>query len=428
MGYFGEGQEIVFTEPVFKKNSSSMDGVLAGLDEMEKMDVDLLNGHVVFYGTCLMDSYPAAEISKLANAKFLKKNMLFREIAPGLQKMEQEVKQMAREILGLPNDIRVNLTSGGTESLYCGINAAYQWAKENKPDMKEPEIVVPYSMHAAVSKWCHYTGIKLKRVPLGENLRADVKAMENAITNNTFYIAGSAPCWPYGLYDPIEEIAALAEKYNLWMHVDACLGGYQSPFVEKATGEPFPMWRISEIPGVFSMSADIHKHAYSAKPCSSIFFKTKELQEYHWIHPADWPSGPYDTEAMLGSTTAGSIASAWAVMKLLGEEGYLELAKKTLAARERYIEGINSIPDLKTWDTDLSVMVVDTGEVDTVAIMSGLFERGLPVLPIYQPILFQFTLDPVPLEVVDNFIKNLAEVTEGVKAGKINSDFLLSML
>ena len=99
MGYFGEGQEIVFTEPVFKKQGGSIDGVLAGLDEIEKMDMDLLNGHVVFYATTLMDTFPAAEISKQANAKFLKKNMLFRENAPGLQKIDQEVKQMAREIL-----------------------------------------------------------------------------------------------------------------------------------------------------------------------------------------------------------------------------------------------------------------------------------------------------------------------------------------
>ncbi len=428
MGYFGEGQELVFTEPVFKKEGASKDGVLAGLDELEKMDMDMLNGHVIFYGTCLVDTLPAAEISKLANTKFLKKNMLFREIAPGLQKMDQEVKQMAREILGLPNDVRVNITSGGSESLYCGINAAYWWAKEHKPNIKEPEIIVPYSMHAAVSKWCHYADIKLKRVPLGPDYRADVKAMEEAITENTFYIAGSAPCWPYGLYDPIEEIAALAEKYNLWMHVDACLGGYQAPFVEKLTGKPFPKWRIGQIPSISSMSADVHKHAYSAKPCSTIFFKNKELQEFHWIHPSDWPSGPYDTEAMLGSTSGGSVASAWAVMKLLGEEGYLELGQKSLDARKRYTEGINSIEGLKVWDNDLSVLVFETGDLDAVSVISGFFQRGMPVLPVYQPMLIQLTVDPVPLEVVDNFLKNLREVVEGVKKGEITGEFLATLM
>jgi sphinganine-1-phosphate aldolase len=428
MGYFGEGQEMVFSEPVFKREGSSMDGVLAGLDEIEKMDMDAMNGHVIFYATTLMDTLPAAELSKLANARFLKKNMLFREIAPGLQKMDQELKQMAREILGLSNDIRVNLTSGGSESLYCGINAAYQWAKEHKPNIKDPEIVVPYSIHAAVSKWCHYADIKIKRIPVGPDYRADVKAMENAITENTFLIAGSAPCWPYGLFDPIEELAALAERYNLWMHVDACIGGYQAPFVEKLTGNPFPKWRIGQVPGVSSMSADIHKHAYSAKPCSSIFFKNKDLQEFHWFHPSDWPSGPYDTEAMLGSFTAGSVASAWAVMKFLGEDGYLELAQKTLVARKRYVEGINSIKGLKAWDTDLSVLVFETGDIDAVSVISGFFERGIPILPIYQPMLIQLALDPVPVEVVDNFLKHLGEVVDGVKKGEITAEFLASVL
>lgn len=175
------------------------------------------------------------------------------------------------------------------------------------------------------------------------------------------------------------------------------------------------------------MSADLHKHAYSAKPCSTIFFKNKELQEYHWFHPADWPSGPYDTEAMLGSTTAGSVASAWAVMKLLGEEGYLELAQKMLDARKRYIDGINNIKGLKTWDSDLCVLVFETGELDAVSVISGFFERGIPVLPIYQPMLIQLALDPVPAEVVDNFLRNLSEIVDGVRAGKITADFLAKL-
>jgi glutamate/tyrosine decarboxylase-like PLP-dependent enzyme len=211
------------------------------------------------------------------------------------------------------------------------------------------------------------------------------------------------------------------------MHVDACIGGYQAPFVEKLTGKPFPKWRISQVPGICSMSADIHKHAYSAKPCSTIFFKNKELQEYHWYHPADWPSGPYDTEAMLGSFTAGSVASAWAVMKFLGEEGYLELAQKTLDARKRYIEGINKIEGLKTWESDLCVLVFEAVDLDAMAVISGFFERKIPVLPIYQPMLIQFALDPVPAEVVDNFLKNLAEIVDGVRAGTITAEYLAKL-
>jgi len=427
MGYFGEGQDVVFDGPVFPKQGGTTDGVLADLDAVYNMDADPVRGHVIMYATTLMDDHPVTEVCRRAYAKYMKKNMLVREIAPGLQKLEQEVKRMAIEILGIPESTRVNITSGGSESLYCAINAAYQYAKENKPEITEPEVVAPYSIHAAFSKWCHYTGIKLKRVPLGADYRGDAKAMEAAITPNTILLAGSAPCWPYGLYDPIEEIAALGEKHGIWVHVDACIGGYQAAFVEKL-GVELPKWRLGQIPGVYSLSADLHKHAYAAKPCSTIFFRDKELQSHHWFHPADWPSGPYSTEALMGSFPAASVASAWAVMRFLGEEGYLELAQATLDARARYVEGINSIDGMRCWDTDLCVLVFETGELDTLAVMAGLFERESFVFPIYQPMLIQLAVDPVPVEVVDSFVGDLREVAEGVRAGKITSEPLMKLL
>ncbi len=427
MGYFGQGQDVTFDGPVFPKTGGTKEQVLGELERIYNLDADEKHGHVMLYALTLMEQHPASEVCREAYSKYLKKNMLVRELAPGLQKLEQEVKRMAIEMLSLPDTTRVNITSGGSESIYCGINAAYQWAKETKPEITKPEIVVPYSIHAAFSKWCHYTGINIKRIALDKNHRADLAAMEAAITSNTIMLAGSAPCWSYGLYDPIEELAAMAEKHGLWMHCDGCLGAYQAAFVEKL-GLTMPKWRIGDIPGISSMSADLHKNAYAAKPCSTIFFRDKELQNYHWFHPADWPSGPYATEAMMGSFPAGSIASAWAVMNFLGEDGYRELAQTALDARARYIKGINSIDGFRCWDTDLCVLVFETGELDTLAVLAGLFERQSFVFPIYQPMMIQISVDPVTPEVVDQFIANLREVADGVRAGKITSEPLLEMM
>lgn len=428
MGYFGSGQEIVFDGPVLPAQGADMGSVESMLEEVDAMDVDQIRGHVIFYATLVMGDSSVAQISRLAHGRFMEKNMLMREFAPGLQKLEQEVKQMAKEMMELPGDIRVNITGGGSESLYCSINSAFQWAKQNKPGMTTPEIVVPYTMHAAVSKWCHYTGIKIKRVPVGKDFRADVQAMEQAVTKDTFYIAGSAPCWPYGLYDPIEKIARVAEKHGLWMHVDACLGGYQAPFVEMASEKKFPAWRIGRVPGVMSMSADLHKHGYAAKPISTIFYLNKEVQQFHWSHPADWPDGKYASESMMGSFPAGSVASAWAVMKHLGRDGYLMLAKKALAARNKYEAGINAIDGLKTWKTDLGVMLFESGEMDTLAILSGLIQEKCYALPCYQPMLIKIAADPVSDEVIDNFLFTLEKVVKGVANGTITSEYLLKFM
>jgi sphinganine-1-phosphate aldolase len=423
MGYFGEGQDVVFAGPVFPKEGKSKEAVEERLNEIWDQDANPVDGHVMIYATTLMDSHLVNEVSKMAFSKYLKKNMLVKEIAHGLQTIEQELKRMVVEVLNAPDGARVNITSGGSESLYCAINAAYQWAKVNRPEVTAPEIVAPYSIHAAFSKWCHYTGIKLVRVPLGPDFRADVGALEKAVTKNTVMIAGSSPCWPYGLYDPIEELAALAQEHNLWMHSDACLGGYLAPWVEKLGYKIPTKWDFS-VPGVMSLSADLHKYGYSAKPCSTILFRNKELQQYHWFHPSDWPSGPYHTEAILGSFPAGSIASAWAVMMYLGESGFMKLAKRFLEVRERYLAGLNAVEGLRCWENDLTPLLLDVGSLDYFAFVAGLFERQKFVFPVYEPPLIQFICDPVSDEVVDSFVAACAEVAKGVKEGKITMDAL----
>jgi len=416
MGYFGEEKDFHFDGEIFPKTGTSGEDVMARLDEYGRMDADEIPGHVMLYALTLMDHLEASKVGKAAYMKFVKKNMLLRELMPGASTIQREVKRMVVEILGFDDDARVRLTSGGSESLYCAINAANQWAKKTRPEITEPEVVAPYSIHAAFTKWCHYTGIKLKRIPLGPDYRADVGAIEQAITSNTIMIAGSAPCWPYGLYDDIEALGAIAEEHGIWMHADGCLGGFLAPFVEKL-GKKLPVWDF-RVPGVRSVSADLHKYGYAGKPCSSIIFRNKGWEQYHTFHATDWPCGPYSSESLLGSTTAGSIASAWAVMQFLGEEGYLSLAKRSMEVKKRYTDEINAIDGLTCWDTDLTPIVFGTQGIDLFAVMGGLFERKAFCFPVIQPPLIQIIVDPVTDEVVDRFLSVLREVVKDVKEGK----------
>jgi len=426
MGYFGEDEDVQFEGAVFPKDGTSEQDVMAQLDAFSGMDADEVPGHVMLYGLSLMEHLPASRVVKAAYMKYVKKNMVVRELMPGATAIQQQLRRMVAEALGFGDEARVRITSGGSESLYCAINAAYQWARKTRPDVTQPEVVAPYSIHAAFTKWCHYTGIKLKRIPLGEDYRADIGAMEKAITPNTIMIAGSAPCWPYGLYDDIEALSALAEQHGIWMHSDGCLGGFLAPFVEKL-GVKLPTWDF-RVPGVRSVSADLHKYGYACKPCSSITFRNKEWEQYHTFTVTDWPSGPYATEALLGSTTAGSFAGAWAIMKFLGEEGYVSLAKRSMEVKKRYTDGINAIDGLDCWDTDLTPIVFGTEGLDLFAVMGGLFERQLFCLPVIQPPLIQIIVDPVTDEVVDRFLSALAEVVQDVKDGKTTIEKLAAYM
>ena len=417
MGYFGSDNSATFDSDIFPKKGSSEAEVLAGLDLFGERDVENSHAHSIVYATQLMSNAAAARVAKLANAKFVEKNMLFKELMKGTERMTLEVKRMITEMLGYPEGVRVRLTSGGSESLYCGINAAYQWAKVERRRIKKPEIVVPHSIHAAVTKWCHFTGIKLKRIPLGPDYRADVRAMERAITRNTILIAGSAPCWPFGLYDDIEALGAVAEKHDIWMHTDACMGGFLAPFAEKA-GAVIPPWDF-RVPGVRSISADLHKYGFSCKPLSSVTFRNAEYEQYHVCTPADWPDGPYATEALCGSSSAGPIASAWAVMKFLGEEGYVKLAKRALEVKERYTNAINAIDGVRCWESDLTPLVfeVENG-LDMFAVLGGLFEREAYCLPGFQPPLIKVAIDPISDEAIDRFVDALRDVVAQVRRGE----------
>ncbi len=426
MGYFGSGNEVVFDGPVFPAKGLARDEVMGLLGGFDAMDVSDVYAHNTIQATTLMSHLEAAEIAKDANRMFLRRNMLYRELLPGTTRMAVEVKQMVKEMLRFPQSSRVRLTSGGSESLYCAIHSAKQWAKLEK-GITEPEIVVPYSIHVACSKWCTYTDIRIKRVQLGGDYRADVAAMEKAITRNTVLIAGSAPCWPYGLFDDIEALGKIAEKRDVWLHVDGCLGGFQAPFAEKL-GHPIPVWDF-RVPGVRSISADLHKHAYSAKPLSSITYRDEALEKYLDCVPSDWPDGPYTTEAICGSTTAGPIASAWAVMKFLGEDGYTELTKRSLAVGARYQREVDRIDGVRCFPSDLCTLTIRPEKgLDLFAILGGLFERKSYCLPSFQPPALKVVLDPVTDEVVDTFVRDLAEVVALVKQGKVTIDAIAPYL
>ncbi|MCP4125383.1 MAG: aspartate aminotransferase family protein, partial [Bacteroidetes bacterium] len=259
---------------------------------------------------------------------FFHNNAFIAAYEDGQKQILSELRQMTVEILNGGDEGCVNITTGGSESIFCAMHAAREWAKATKPDVQQPyHIVLSRSAHAAFDKAAHSLGMEVSRVAWKEDYRADVETMEAAIQANTIAIVGSAPMWGFGLVDPIAEIGELAQKYNLWMHSDCCVGGYLLRWMEEL-GCEIPTWDF-RVPGVYSISADLHKHGYAAKPCSTVLYRNQELQNYHWtgVDITDWQSGSYKTEGVAGSRPFASTASAWAVMKHLGHEGWLDITR-----------------------------------------------------------------------------------------------------
>lgn len=366
---------------------------------------------------------PPLEVQQVgleAYMEFLSDNAFFSMYLPYIGDLEGDLMRMCTSLFHPHADSTASPTSGGSDSIYCGIHAAREWGKVHRPGATQPEVLMPYSAHAAFDKACHYFGLKPVRTPLREDFRADVDAMNKAITKNTVCIVGSAPCWSFGRYDPLTEIAALAGEHGLWMHVDACVGGYLAPFYEKL-GRPMPVWDF-RLPQVKSISADLHKYGYCPKPMSTILWAHEDLLQYHYYHPENWPAGPYKMKGLAGSRSAGPVFAAWSVMSYLGEAGYLDLARKLMATADRLAKGIAGIDGLEVFKTDLMPFTFRGTSIDLEKLIGVMFEKGWVLLGNHEPPLINMPLDAATTdEMVDLLVQELAQGCEAIRSGKVES-------
>ncbi|MDB4944358.1 MAG: Sphingosine-phosphate lyase [Labilithrix sp.] len=285
------------------------------------------------------------EVAKDAYLRFFSENALNPMTFPSLRKLENEVLGMVQDLLHAPDGAAGSMSSGGSESLLLAVKTARDWARAERPDVKEPEMLLPITAHPALAKAAHLTGVKPVLVPVKADFTADVDAAKRLVTDRTILVVGSAPQYPHGVIDPIADLAALAESRGILCHVDACIGGFMLPWVEKL-GHEVPPWDF-RVRGVTSISADLHKYAYAAKGASTILYRTRALRRYqHFVH-ADWPGGLFGSPSVLGTRPGGAIAAAWAVMTYLGEEGYLDLTRRALDATGAVMRGVAETPGLR---------------------------------------------------------------------------------
>ena len=207
--------------------------------------------------------FPSSPTPK-AYAAFSVSSPLHPDIWPSVNRFETEIVSMTKSLVdGGDPSICGAVTSGGTESIFLSCRAHKQWARVVK-GVTCPEIVVPFSAHAAFDKACEVLDIRMVRVPLNEkSFTTNVRALQLAVTKNTIMIVQSAPSFPHGIIDDISAASAIAVKYGIGLHVDACLGGFILPFATSATsatsgGTSIAPWDFA-LRGVSAMSCDTHK-------------------------------------------------------------------------------------------------------------------------------------------------------------------------
>jgi glutamate/tyrosine decarboxylase-like PLP-dependent enzyme len=353
----------------------------------------------------------ALAVAEEAYRRFSGENALNTAAFPSLRHMQQEVVDTVATWCHGDDATAGFMTSGGTESLVLVVRSAVQRFRREGRLTAKPNMVLPTSAHAALEKGADYFSVESRRIEVGSDWRANVDAMSRAIDENTVLIVGSAPQYPQGVIDPIEAIASLAQEHAINCHVDACMGGVTLPYLEKL-GEPIPLWDF-RVPGVTSISIDLHKYGYTSKGAGVLLHRNKQLRSDQTFMTDNWLGGMYGSSGILGTKSGGPIASAWAVMRFLGEDGYLEATRSSRVSAQRLAAHIDAHPDLELRalpdSTLLCFGTVDINRHDVFALADALIARGWYMDRQGPPASIHLTVNAIHAARVDEFLSDLDE-------------------
>jgi glutamate/tyrosine decarboxylase-like PLP-dependent enzyme len=399
------------------KAGTSAAHLIARMQEMKSSDADWRGGRTWSL------IYPAGDdvdaVLREANNLYLYENALNPFRFPSVRQMETDVVEMTAELLHAGEDTGGAMTSGGTESILMAVKTARDRAREER-GVTQPILLAPYSAHPAFAKAGKYLGVELLQVPLQDDYRADVDAAARLLTDQTVLVVGSAPCYPFGVIDPIPELASLAMDRGISFHTDACVGGFVLPFLERL-GLMIPPFDF-RVPGVTTISADVHKYGYCTKGASVIVHRSQEsLHKYQLFVYDRWPGGLYGSFAMAGARPAAPIAAAWAVMNYLGEEGYLRLTQRLRETATKLRDGINAIPELRVLgDPALSVFAFSSAseEVDIFGVGDVMDDCGWHLDRQNDPDALHLMVSPEHAKVASTFLDDLRHAAENHGASR----------
>lgn len=350
-----------------------------------------------------------------AYGQYLSANGLNPMAFKSLKLLENQVVRMTANLLHGGREAAGVMTSGGTESCLLAVKTYRDMGRAVKR-IRRPEMVLPETAHVAWEKGAEYFGVKAVHAPLRKDLGVDVDAVRKLVNRNTVMILGSAPEYPHGIIDPIPELGIVAGDRKIPLHVDACLGGFLLPFMEKL-GHDLPRWDF-RVPGVTSISADAHKYAFSAKGASVILYRSVEILKHQFFVHENWPGGVFASPALLGTRPGGAYAAAWASIMALGEDGFLANTAGMMEAVKKLKEGIRAIPDLEIVGEPKTAIFSyrsSSKEVNIFAVADQMEQRGWHIDRLQRPDALHVMVTPLHLQVIEDYLIDLKTSVDHVR-------------
>lgn len=354
----------------------------------------------------------ARALAREAFASCMSINGLDPTVYPSARIIENALVAACLDLVRAPGGAVGTATAGGTESVMLAVKAARDHARRTRPEVTAPKMLVPETAHACFHKAAHYLGVEIVPVDVDSSMRADMDDARAKMTGDVVLVVGSAPSYAHGVVDPIEPLAALASEHRTLMHVDACVGGWVLPFLREL-GVAVPAFDFA-VPGVTSLSMDLHKYGYAPKGVSMLLHRRHELRDAQYFACARWSGYAIVNATTLGSKSVAAMGAALAMLRHLGRRGYRERARAMWDATQRMVRAIDATRGVRLVarpDMNLLAFTAD-GEGDVFELADRLAERGWHVQPTYaygrSPAHVHLTIDPTNAEHVDALARDLA--------------------
>lgn len=357
--------------------------VLARLTALRAADLPVRGGRTMAY---VYDSgLPGIEeLASEAAAAFAGVNGLDMTAFPSVVALENDIVARTARLLGGGSGTAGTFTSGGTESCLLAVLTAREHALRTR-GVTEPELVLPETAHAAFHKAAALFGLRTVVVPVDpQSYRVRATDLAAALSDRTALVVVSAPSYAHGVIDPVTEAAAEAARRGVLCHVDACIGGWYLGHLRLGAGAPaVPPFDLA-VPGVTSLSVDLHKYGYTAKGASVLLFRDAELRRHGWFAHASWPGYPVVNATLQGTKPAGPLAAAWAVLERIGTDGYTALSLRVHRAVTALAAGVAEIDGLRVLgspDSSLLAIAADGPGVDPFVVADEMRRLGWYVQP-----------------------------------------------
>ena len=155
--------------------------------------------------------------------------------SPGAVRIENMCIRWMCDLIGYPESSGGNLSSGGSIANLTGLVAARDHSGIASKDFEKAVIYTTQQVHHCVIKAIRFAGLgdaTIRTIEMDRRYRMKPELLNEQIKQDKeesklpLIIFASAGTTDLGAVDPLNEIAGIAERHNIWFHVDAAYGGF----------------------------------------------------------------------------------------------------------------------------------------------------------------------------------------------------------